>query len=249
MAKDKDTSIGGFRAAFPTTQWSFVLNASDRTSQECVGRVNRLMGRYWKPIYRTIRLGWGRSNEDAKDLTQGFLASLVERKFWVDVHPSKGRFRYYLKAALKHYLLNADRDASRQKRGGGEAMFSIDALEVVDKELDLSQSGAPDDVFDREWASEILEEAIDKVEEEMRAAGKDKYIEVFLRYDVNPPSEGPPTYKALADELSIGESDVRNYLAAVRAEVRKRVIARISEYALSEEEIYQELNELLGGGA
>ena len=48
----------------------------------------------------------GHSPEDAQDLTQAFFARLLEKNDLRAVHPSKGRFRSYLLASLKHFLAN-----------------------------------------------------------------------------------------------------------------------------------------------
>lgn len=245
--KEFDTSIGGFQGQYPTTQWSFVMNAKDRSSPECVERMNRLVSKYWKPIYRAIRLGWGKSNDDAKDLTQGFLFSLLERKFWLDVHPDKGRLRHYLKAALKHYLLNDQRDSQRQKRGGGQTLLSIDALQEADQDLDLSATGTPDDVFDREWASDLLERAAQELEKDLADSGKGKYYDVFRLHDLEPGADDPPSYQEIAARLGLSLNEVRNYLSYARLEMRRKVVSLISEYALNENEVFQELQELLGG--
>ena len=85
MMKDRETSLGGLGGAFPSPHWSFVLSSPDRSTPDCLDRMNTLVSQYWKPVYRTIRLGWRKNNEDAKDLTQAFLADLLERKFWLAV--------------------------------------------------------------------------------------------------------------------------------------------------------------------
>ena len=44
--------------------------------------------------------------EEAKDLTQGFFALLLERRDLNAVRKEKGRLRSYLLTSLKHFLTN-----------------------------------------------------------------------------------------------------------------------------------------------
>ncbi|MBI4242711.1 MAG: hypothetical protein HY606_01360, partial [Planctomycetes bacterium] len=65
----RDTTIGGEAWDFPSTIWSIVLNAKNKTTAEYQKSLNKLVSMYWKPVYRYIRIAWDRSNEDSKDLT------------------------------------------------------------------------------------------------------------------------------------------------------------------------------------
>ena len=58
---------------------------------------------YWYPLYAYLRRrGYG--EHDAQDLTQGFLAQLLERRSIQDVAPEKGKFRSFLLASLNYFL-------------------------------------------------------------------------------------------------------------------------------------------------
>jgi len=58
----------------------------------------KLCSTYWPPIYGFVRRQ-GAGSEEAKDLTQGFFALLLERRDLNTVRKEKGRLRSYLKAA------------------------------------------------------------------------------------------------------------------------------------------------------
>src|SRR5438093_151711 len=66
MRFDTDTAIGGPDGHFPSTQLSLLETAGGGLPNEALERVIAL---YWKPVYRFIRLKFGKDNEDAKDLT------------------------------------------------------------------------------------------------------------------------------------------------------------------------------------
>src|SRR5215468_10000834 len=90
--------------AFTTTHWSIVLAArgSSPAAEEALEKLCRI---YWRPIYGFVRRQ-GVSPEEAKDLTQGFFALLLERRDLNAVRKEKGRLRSYLLTSLKHFLTN-----------------------------------------------------------------------------------------------------------------------------------------------
>src|SRR5215471_3528768 len=87
---------------FLRTRWSVVLAAGGKSTAARIA-LETLCQTYWLPIYAFVRRE-GHSPEDAQDLTQAFFTRLLEKKDLEAVHPSKGRFRSYLLASLKHFL-------------------------------------------------------------------------------------------------------------------------------------------------
>ena len=75
---------------FPSTRHS-LLKAPN--SLEPLGReaLSSLIAVYWKPSYKYVRIKWRRSNEDAKDLVQGFFTALIERDILANFDPAKGQ--------------------------------------------------------------------------------------------------------------------------------------------------------------
>ena len=92
------------RDRFTTTHWSVVLEAQGQSpaAQEALEKLCRT---YWQPIYGFVRRQ-GAGPEEAKDLTQGFFALLLERRDLNAVRKEKGRLRSYLLTSLKHFLTN-----------------------------------------------------------------------------------------------------------------------------------------------
>jgi len=71
-------SASGGAAMFTTTHWSVVLEAQGESpaAQEALENLCRT---YWRPIYGFVRRQ-GTKPEEAKDITQGFFALILERK-------------------------------------------------------------------------------------------------------------------------------------------------------------------------
>jgi hypothetical protein len=113
MWADSDTAIGGNRDRFPSTQVSLIEAAAGEPLA-----MERVAALYWKPVYKFIRFKFRKDNEAAKDLTQGFFASALEREFFQRFDPSKAAFRTYLRLAVNGSPPISTR-RNRQKRGGG----------------------------------------------------------------------------------------------------------------------------------
>jgi len=246
MHRDHDTQIGGAAVQFPTTICTSLFGRPDCTPEESEARIERLIARYWKPIYRTIRIVWRKSNEDAKDLTQSFLLMVLEENLIARFCPSKGRFRSFLKAALAYFLADEQKAQCRIKRGGGKSLVSIDESESGEFSP-VDDGHSPDEVLDREWADSLLEESIEELRSRQADCEREKIFQVFEMIDLSPDPCRRPTYREVAGRLGLTESDVTHYLHAARQRLRNILIGRIREYARDEDEIYDELNRIYGG--
>src|SRR5437879_6961762 len=94
---------------FTTTHWSVVLEAQGE-SPAAHDALENLCRTYWRPIYGFVRRQ-GAKPEEAKDLTQGFLALILERKDFQSVRHEKGGLRSFLLYSLKHLMESEHRDA------------------------------------------------------------------------------------------------------------------------------------------
>jgi RNA polymerase sigma factor (sigma-70 family) len=218
MPYEPDTAIGGPRHQFPTTRPSLVHSAAG-TGLPAREALDAVVSLYWKPAYKHVRLKWKRSNEEAKDLVQGFFAALVEQQILAKFDPEQGRLRTYLCGCLDHFVMKQDESAQRLKRGGG-AVFDFDTAE---RELAAS-GGSPEDIFLREWQREVFARAVDDLRKSCIAAGKTVQFRVFEQYDLADGSR--PDYASLAREHGISAATVTNYLAAMRRDLRRLVQAR-----------------------
>src|SRR5688572_9377903 len=107
-----ETQPPGGNTAFTATRWTIIF-AARKDSPEAI---EKLCTGYWKPLYAYVRRS-GHSEEDAKDLVQGFFAELLSRNFLDKVTPEKGKFRSFLLTCYKNYASNIRARDSAQKRG------------------------------------------------------------------------------------------------------------------------------------
>src|SRR5450631_2958791 len=143
MWGDPDTAIGGNRDRFPSTQVSLIEAAAGEPLA-----MERVVALYWKPVYKFIRFKFHKDNEAAKDLTQGFFASALEREFFQRFDPSKAGFRTYLRLAVERFAASRHEAENRQKRGGG--------VEFADLDTVSAGSESPEEIFFREWRRQLF---------------------------------------------------------------------------------------------
>ncbi len=238
------TSMGGSDARFPATRWSQILSVGAAQTRERGAAMEELVHRYWKPVYAWIRFEWSKDNEKAKDLTQSFLLSLIEREALLGVGPEKGRFRDFLKASLRNFLRKDHRDARRLKRGGGAARVPFDeAVEVADPAPDPARSA--EEAFDRAWKSDVLKRGLDTLRDELASKGKGVYWEVFDALVLSP-AEPRPTYAEVAARLHVGVSDVTNYLHAARKKLREVLTGVLMEGLTDPKDLDDEWRSVIG---
>src|ERR1051325_1065419 len=110
---------------FATTHWSVVLAAGQDPCSEAGAALEKLCHAYWYPLYAYVRRQ-GRSPHDAQDLTQGFFAHFLEKRYFKLADQEKGKFRSFLLTAFKRYLVNEFERSNTVKRGGGKVHIELD---------------------------------------------------------------------------------------------------------------------------
>src|SRR5213075_1480017 len=125
---------------------------------------------YWRPIYSFV-MREGTDPEEAKDITQGFFALVLERKDFQSVRQEKGRLRSFLLASLKHFMANERRDAAAIKRGGGRTLIPLDGIaDDSSGEFDRSNMLSADLLYDRKWAFTVLDRVFARLREESQGS-------------------------------------------------------------------------------
>jgi len=173
MAQDFPESTPACPAEFGTTQWSLVLTAADGDSAGAGAALEFLCRAYWYPLYAHVRRR-GHDAHAAQDLTQEFFARLLEKQWLKSVGRERGRFRTFLLVAMDHFLANARDHARAIKRGGQYSFVSLEDTQLGEERFgrEAATEGARDGLFDRDWATAVLERALTQVEQDYAASGK-----------------------------------------------------------------------------
>ncbi len=246
---DGDTDIGGPGRRFPATRLSMVVAAGGRDGEVRARAFEALVAAYWKPVYKYVRIKWGASNEDAKDLTQGFFALAYEKAFFARYDPARARFRTYLRICLDGFVANQRKAEQRLKRGGHAETLSLD-FEDAEEELrhcDVTDSLDMEQYFHREWVRHLFGLAVAALRERCKANGKNAQYRLFERYDLEGPDAAERvSYAQLALEFGLPATQVTNYLAWARREFRGIVLDTLRDLSGSDEEFRAEARLVLG---
>ena len=240
---DETSSDALPRAAFPTTRWSVVLAAKNRERPESAQALETLCRNYWYPLYVFVRSsGWAPA--DAEDLTQEFFARLLEKDYLRVVEPHKGRFRTFLRFALKRFLGNEWKRMSAAKRGSGQRPIPFDAA-LAEERFSAECAGtlSPEQIYDRQWALSLLDDAVARLALEYEAAGK---ASLFAALKPCLTAErGSIPYASIAATLAMSESTARVTLHRLRKRFREVFRETVADTVCSAAEADNEIREVL----
>jgi RNA polymerase sigma factor (sigma-70 family) len=229
-------------APFPTTRRSVVLALASADSAERTRAFDTLVACYWKPLYKYARIAWGRSAEDAEDLTQSFFARAFEKESLAGYEAARASFRTFLRLLFERYAANEHRAGQRQKRGGGGTHLDFDSAEA---EIGLDTPAAsPEEYFQREWVRSMFSLAVERLRADCDARGRQTHFAIFETYDLD--GDRDVSYRELAGRFGIAETQVTNHLAAMRRRFRELVLEVLREVTASEAEFRSEARALLG---
>lgn len=230
-------------APFPTTRRSVIVALASGDADERTRAFDTLVACYWKPLYKYARVAWRRSREDAEDLTQSFFARALEKESLATYDAAKASFRTFLRLLFDRFASNEWKAEHALKRGGGEVRLDFDAAEAeIGRE---STVATPEEYFQREWVRSVFALAVDRLRERCEEEGKRKHFAVFEAYDLD--DDRGVSYRELAVRFDIPETQVTNYLAAMRRRFRETVLDALREVTATESELRAEARALLGG--
>ena len=241
-----DPQNDGFGAAqFGQTHWSVVLSAAGRQNPgQAAASLEKLCSLYWRPLYAFIRRQ-GESPHDAQDLTQEFFLRLLEKDWLNSVDQNKGRFRSFLLAALKHFLSNERDKARAQKRGGGQSPLPLDFPgEESQLGFQVTDNTNPEMLFERRWATTLLEQGLVRLRQEYTGQGKEPLFEQLKTTLTE--GRGSVAYAALAASLNMSEAAVKMAVHRLRQRYRECLRLEIAQTVATEGEIEDELRHVMG---
>ena len=228
--------------AFTTTHWSVVLKAQG-PSPAAADALEKLCRTYWRPIYGFVRRQ-GIRPEEAKDLTQGFFALLLERRDLNAVRKEKGRLRSYLLTSLKHFMTNERNRAMAIKRGRSQQLVPLEDLHERERVgFEAADTLTADQIYERRWALSVLDHVLAGLGDEYRAAGN---IQLFDRLQKSLTDEPDrPSPARIAHEFGMTESAVRQASYRMRQRYRQLLHEEIANTVMVPGDIDDELRHLV----
>ena len=246
MSPDDYTDMGGTEEAFLTTQWSVVEGIASADEEHSRALIESLLNHYWKPVYCYLRRK-GHTNEEAKDLTQGFFHEVVlERHLVENADPEKGRFRSFLLMGLNRYLANVRKHDERQRRTPRGKLIPLDMIEPPELSQMAAQA-APDDCFNYAWVSSLLERVLEELEANCHREGKTVHWHLF--YDRVLTSIMDRTDALSVKELCAkygieDEAKASNMIVTVKRRFQKLQREHLRKSVMSDDLLAEELEEI-----
>ena len=229
-------------AQFTSTHWSVVVEAQGESpaAEEALEKLCRI---YWRPIYSFV-LRHGIGPEEAEDLTQGFFADLLEHRSLTAVRKEKGRFRSFLLGALKHFLADERRRAMAIKRGKGQRLIPLEELSADEGfEMEPADPVTAEQIYERRWASTVLERVLGLLKNEYVAAGNAALFNSLKQ--LLPDEPGAPSQADVAGQLGMTDNAVRQAFHRFRQRYQLLLREEIAHTVATPSDVEDELRHLI----
>jgi RNA polymerase sigma-70 factor (ECF subfamily) len=241
MSSEGNWNRGG-GADFSATRWSVVLLAGQSHSPESADALEKLCRAYWYPLYAFVRRQ-GQPEHEAQDLTQAFFSRLLEKRAVRGADRSKGKFRSFLLASLKNFLANEWDRAQAQKRGGGQAHFSLDAETAEERyKLEPAHFQTPEKLYEQRWAHTVLEQTLTRLQREFESGGNVRRFELLKPLLTDEPGSG--TYADIGSGLGMTEQAVNGAVFRLRRRFREIFREEIADTVANPGEVDDEIRHL-----
>jgi RNA polymerase sigma-70 factor (ECF subfamily) len=179
---------------------------------------------------------------EAQDATQSFFAELLEKDRLQFADPARGRFRSFMLASMQHFLANRTRNARAIKRGGHCQTLSLDFNQGEERYLhEPSHDLTPERVFERRWATALLDKTVARLRAEYVAQGK---LPLFEQLAPHLGGDAGASYAQIAKLLEMTEGAVKVAAHRLRQRCRELLRSEIAQTVSNAEEIDDELRTL-----
>jgi RNA polymerase sigma-70 factor (ECF subfamily) len=233
------TSQGAFR----TTHWTVVLAARQQNEPPAREALASLCTTYWYPLYAFVRRQ-GFAPHEAEDLTQEFFYRFLQRNSLVHVDPTAGKFRSFLLACLKHFLANERERAGSQRRGGGCPAMPLEGGTAETRySLEPADEVTPEVLFDRHWASALLERTLEALRQEY--AGRDRGVAFEELEGFLPRGRGSASRVELAAKHAINVNALGVAIHRLRQRFGALLRQQVAETVASEGDVDEEIRYLI----
>jgi len=220
-----------------------VLAAGGEDSRAARTALAALCEAYWYPLYAYIRR-WGATADDAPDLTQAFLTSLLERRDFKGLSQERGRFRAFLLASLRHFLANDAARRRSQKRGGGVTTVPLQSDDAEHRYLvEPVDAETPERLYERRWALIVIDRVLLALRREAEAEDRTAEFDAIKACMLGRATAG--SYAVIADRHGVTESAVRVAVHRLRRRFQARLKQDIAATVASPDQVDDEIRYLI----
>lgn len=246
MEHKDHTDIGGIRESFLTTHWSLIEGIKQHQDKD-QALIGLLLERYWKPVYCYIRRK-GYSNEEAKDLTQGFFHEIVLSRHMVErTDPSKGRFRSFLLHTLGQFLIDQKRKTAAKTRIPEHKLIPLEIVDSPELPQSLLES-SPEECFTYIWKSDLIDRTLLNVQFECEQENLQTHWNIFREKVLLPTLENreSQSMKTICTRFGIAsETRAYNMLLTVKRRFKATLRRNLANTVLAEDDVDEEWQDLL----
>lgn len=240
--EDRPSKGNGAGSEFGSTRWSLVLAAAGQSSPNSTEALATLCRIYWYPLYAYVRRRVGDIHE-AQDLTQSFFVRLLDKEYLALADPARGRFRAFLLASMKNFLVNEWNKAKAQKRSAAAPLVPLDfELGETRYRLEPADRLTPERLYEKQWALALLEHVLDRLHAEFAQAGKERQFEKLKDFIAIQATE--ITYAEVAPELGMSPGAVKVAVHRLRRRYRDLLREEIAQTVASPAEVDEEIQGL-----
>lgn len=203
-----------------STAWTLLLQSFEGPADQVKEARRLLLERYGTPVYRYLRAAVG-DPDTADELYQEFALRFVRGDFR-HAHPERGRFRHYLKTALRNLIAN-------HHQRGRRAPAPLPAEDVLADSAALPEVQC-DAEYVAAWRAELLALAWQALERFERETGKPYFSALRLRTEhpeLNSGEIAAWLTPQLRQEVSAGW--VRKQLFHAREEFTRALVRSVLE--------------------
>jgi RNA polymerase sigma-70 factor (ECF subfamily) len=202
------------------THWTVLFQAHQPSGDKRTAARQQLLLRYYGAVYRYL-LGTVRDVAAAEELTQEFALRFLRGDFH-RADPERGRFRDFVKTALRHLA----HDYWRKKGKGPASLQPALAQELAIPDED---PGAPDQAFLHQWREELLSRTWEALADVERRTGQTYHT--VLRWKTEQPELRSAQLGARLGELlgkSVTETAMRKLLQRARQQFADLLVQEVS---------------------
>ncbi len=233
-----------FQAApFLTTRWTRVCLAK-ADSEDGRLALAELCGAYYEPVVAYLSSVL-REPDAARDMSHAFFAEMLAGGTIHTADPERGRFRFYLLGAVKHFVAHRREADQRLRRGGGVRPLSLDAESPDSLALKVADDGclSPEDAFDRQWAVTVLARALGALQAECERQGKSAVFQHLKPWLLGESEYGDQG--TVAEELGLSAAAMKVTVHRMRHRFRQCVKAEIAGTLKDPAAVEDEMGSLL----
>lgn len=235
-------------AAFLTTRWTRVCLAK-ANSDDGRRALSELCHAYYEPIVAYLR-GVLRDADAAREMSHAFFAEVLAGGRIHGAEPERGRFRFYLLGAVKHFMAHRREADGRLRRGGGVQPLSLDASAADSPAMKVADEArlSPEAAFDRQWAVTVLARAMESLRAQCEAERKSALFEHLRPWLLGESSYGEQAGGAEILGLSVSamKAAVHRLRHRFRLCVKEEIAGTLNDPAAVEDEM-RSLLAALGG--